>query len=602
MQNIFQKLESATGIPAARIEKLVLSHDGLIEKFTRNQNIQKNVSLIKAETELSDASFQVIFENFIQNFASIDEVQNLALMFEKEFSIEHKLSLIHALKSQMLEFSDTTTIMRQLNEVFARLNFSVHQSKLIIQKCPTLLSTCTTQIHSNIDVFVKQYKLSQSSAAKIFFAMPRLLVVQDLKRRVATIKTIFDLDLLEIESFVLNFGDLLFVSNTQITQIIKYLSEELYFSDNEIVSTLRNFPAFIKKTKDDIKAFQRLLMKKVSLSTMQVKSVLLSAPQLIRLDPKQIESVCDKLYESGLFVKLDIKKLIMSSPVVLESNLKTIAENILNISRVFELNDKKSIRSFIRECPQTIISQTLKSKLVFLNSQNIPLSSIMITPRVLNQNQNILAIKHAILSTFGLGFHLDSVLDIDFQVLVSRIKFLGLSKLSLDDVSMSMTEFERTHGSKTESADFPRSFSKLEISNLISAKSNNSCVRCLIAKMFKNDYATDLKIIANAIRKSKDQNETNSRKETIFSILETLGIEKDFARNISESIPCFVQTNNIATIIELLSLAGISREQIINLIQKRPSILTSRSMTISNELAAHSEWIKKHKFDISYFV
>ena len=88
-------------------------------------------------------------------------------------------------------------------------------------------------------------------------------------------------------------------------------------------------------------------MHHASLSAADVKHIIMTTPRLVRLTSEKIENVCHKLYSSGLFVKLDIKKLIIQHPAILETSLVNVAENILNLSRIFELSDKKKYMLFL---------------------------------------------------------------------------------------------------------------------------------------------------------------------------------------------------------------------------------------------------------------
>ncbi len=594
------ELSRITGIETNKIQNLMIKNLDTPDTFLKKQNlsaIKQVLSMIPQTTEQKQVLFTAYFSNFEDASRLICSANHVA----EKFNLEPSFCLPLIASSKCIKSHSPETFVKSLNSIFKALSLSPLETQDLIKGTRQILSSDLMLMSANISLFSDTFKFKPCLTREIFLQSPKLLFTPSLAFRIDTIKTIFNLSSSEIEPFVSSHQQLLFVSPQRTQTMVDFLYKTFAFSDDELSAIFRAFPELITKKTEQITEFQKTLSTTLGLSSAETKEIVLRYPWILKTATKNIEETLTALYSSKLFAKLDLKSLIKKYPLAIETTPKDIANNILDLARVFDLKDKKQVSEFLREAPRALFSNNLKSKLVFLDKNDISLADINAYPALLSENKNTIAIKNTLLSLFGLGYLIAHASGIDYKLLISRLKFLGLSKHALSDAVMDEKSFEEKYGANT-SHSLDQQIFAIEIKNILN-KINGSLKKCHFAKMFNQNYLTEIKIVTNRAKQSDQVAKSEqSHKKAIQTILEMLGVESHFAKVIKKNLPNFVEPCSIVSIIELLKNAGIPREQIINAIEKRPSILALSPCTISEKLINHSQTIQKIKFDFAKYV
>ena len=594
MENAIHSIQRLTGIKANVLEEIIESTPTLKKAIISNKNFPESLQELFENSKLDKFQFGLLFANHSENFANIKKLNEFASIISTKFPLPYSTCIVEAIKYHNLPRSiSPAEMLTEFMNIFFKLDISAFELSQIIEKYPSLISTPTTAIESNISLLSQTYKVPKQELHDIIMMQPKILLCSDLKTRMISAKTLFGFTPQETAAFLKNYYSLLFVPKKQITDTIAYLAHEFYFSDTELVSLLRYYPELCMQSKTRMRELVKTLMKCIGLSTTEIKSIIKAFPRVLSLSSKTVQDKYNELYNSELFVKLDIKKLISLRPEILATQTKAISSNILDVCRVFDLQTKKQTAGFIRNCLKFIAGGDIKSKLTFLDSQGITLGIISNIPTLLDSNQNLLAIKFNTLEPFGLSYYLDTTSNIDTLELISRIKFLSLSGHDISHIELSHLEFSKIYNLNTETLMQEYHVSKPEYKNLINIDFNTNSIKSHFARMLKSNYISDIKIVSNSINKATAFTKKN---ETIANILETLGLECYDARHISNQLPEFINPESIVGTIEILTKSGITREQIIRIIEKYPTTLTTPLSALEKQITKHKSFIDENKY------
>ena len=101
-----------------------------------------------------------------------------------------------------------------------------------------------------------------------------------------------------------------------------------------------------------------------------------------------------------------------------------------------------------------------------------------------------------------------------------------------------------------------------------------------LCEFFSSDYIKGIKL---GLYIQNQTHKTNNRMSIEF-ILTNLGFDNSDAKNILNVIPKFIDPSLLISNLELLNSYRLNREQIINIIQRKPIILLSNTRTLSERL------------------
>jgi len=580
-------------LKVTNVEKLTkildLDINDLNSFLEKNTNIKNNLNsnefiekleLIKNLSNLSINKFKYLFLSLINHFENPDSIINCEKELEKILDVSKDILVVSAIKNSAYYNEDFPKIIISTFDFLSNdeLNKLIHSNKFII--------TSDFKAVVNNLTALKKIIPQNNSLSELLLKNPKIITLINLTDRINKLKTLFNLSKQEIGSFLVNYPNLLFVSITNIKETISYLSTEFYLSDFEIVCMIRNEPNVLLKSKEHIHSITRKLMKTFSISEAQIKDIILSYPKTLLLSEKDIYEKFENLSYSNLFVRLDIKNLVLSCPYILYEPLFILASNILLISKIFMLSEKKKISAFIRECPKTITSLNIKEKLVFLDQHGFSLATLIDFPKLLDYNQNLLAIKKIITEPFGIDYYLDELSQVDYDYLIKLIKFSKLENQKITFPVIHESDLQNVYKISLDEFNKKYSVSKKEMIKFTKIYSSNKHKQRLISLMFNSSFLNNLKILYN---QSKNILNTTKLSNTC---LQLLGIEPSFASRICENIKQYTCPTNIINIIEILINNGYTREDIINLIESKPTILSCQPQLLHKEIKENPHFNK----------
>ena len=565
-----------------------------LEKF--NELIQK----INLNTELETYNAQSLLFHIkpskrldyivehINAFIRSEKTLLLANDLEKYFNFD----ITNAIKTATIIASDKDAELENFckNVISMLKNFlNIDENEIIncISTNPKFLRFSMKNYYHNLYYLSNKFNLEKQTLRYIFTHCPLIFAKIDLLSSVKILSKCLSLSTKDFNQFLIDCYKLCFIPATTVRKNIASLIYLFDFSDFEVMTLVRAYPKILLIPQKSLYESSRVLMHNLSLSEKQVKDMLLKYPKLLTISATKLEKKIKSLLSSELFFKKDLKDIVLSSPIVLDLPNNTIAKNILNLSKYFNLNTNSQISKFIHQCPSVLSYTNLKSKIKNLINYQIPIEYIKIAPKVLSSESILAGIKNAMLYPFNLNFELDNILSLDIISLASRIKYLSNNNKNIKDITLSNEIFNLTYHVSSNNLSFGY---KTIIDNtktlikLSCEKSKNlSTVYTKLNSFLRYDYIDEIKFGLLLLNHDPITNSNKNRYEIEY-ILSILGLDLPETKYFLNIMPRYINSAMIITNLETLKSFGLSREQIINLIIKKPIILISNQRTLNEKL------------------
>ena len=463
-----------------------------------------------------------------------------------------------------------------VNYITNNLNMSEISAKKITKSNPALLTLSFDDFKSNVEFF-KSNKISTNTIKTVFSTAPLFFHSKNITKNFLMVSKLLTLSPIEKDSFLIdNFNIFLFPSSL-LNNTAHYITREFMLSDHELSALVRSYPTILTFRKEDIYNITRTLMHTFSLSEAQVIEMIFKCPQILNLNSEKIlerfNTLCNTLY----FVKRDTKEMILSYPEILFKPLNFMGENILNLARIFGLENEREISDFIRNAPVVMIMANLKDKLNRLKLRNISPTYIKNAPSVLLKDISEIIIKNAIILPFNLYYNLDQALNLDFDLILSRLKYSSLNGGNFKDSLISPELFKLKYGLSSKEMITTHKANTTEVEKIFNASKKYTNNYNSIG-FIKSDFVKEIKYTLSVL------NEENiSTTDKLKLAFVKLGLDLETTNQLVKLFPSYVSITSILATIEVLS-KKLNRLQIIDLLHRKPTILCSNPNILLDEI------------------
>lgn len=554
------------------------------ESINQNFNLAvyncKTLLLDKNETKKTD-----YFINHINAFSNHEKTLYLAKEIQDTFNFDIKTCIEIATIISKNKDVETKNFCKNVISMLKNfLNTSESEIILSIQANPELLKHDMKTYYHNLYFLKSKFLVQSETINYIFKQSPLIFSKHDILSCVKIFFKCLALSSKEFNRFLIHNYTLLLTPSKTIRKNIGSLIYLFEFTDSEVTCLVRANPKILLIPKKSIHATSRALMHNFSVSEKQVKDMFQKCPSLACMSASKIEKKFKSLLSSNLFVKRDLKEIILYSPQILAMPNNKIASNILNISKYFNLTNDTEVSKFIRQCPQIVTINNLNSKLNNFKKYQITSDYLKIAPNVLSTQSIISGIKNALLYPFNLSYELDEVLNLDIVTLIQRIKYLSQNSKNMKDTILpaEIFNFNYIDANILTNIRYYQIFD--DAKKLIKAtcqslkKINNYYYK--LCEFFSSDYIKDIKLGLYI----QNQTHKTTNRLSIEFILTNLGFDISDTKTILNVIPKYIDSSLIISNIELLNSFKLNREQIINVILRKPIILLSNTRALSERL------------------
>ena len=578
-QTFLQKLGILTSL---NLEKICSDAE-----FTEKIEKQSKQLLIAGSTILDICNKKSKAKFFYENINLFKNADHAIMLFEsimEEFNLSPKSSFETIIEIYKTNNSTQNYIQNIYQTIEKFTSLDKPNIRDIIIANPQLLKCNMRKFYNNISILSTKFKLTNTTLAHIFTNSPLFFTKNGVLSSVKTISKILSLSPCELNYFLHEKYCIFLSPIIKLKDNLGSLIHVFNIDDADTTGVILATPQLLTIPKSNLYSFTQNIMRSFSYPNAMLDKIIFNSPHLVLSVHDDFSKKCHILSNSKIFVKRDLKEIILSAPNTLDMTIDQISQNVISISKYFALTSKNEILKFIRQCPYVISLNNLKDKIDCLKKYNIPLKFVKYNPNLL-ENQTILTgMKYLILKSFNLELYISYVLNMSIVEIISKLKYLHSNNHNLVDISLSPEIFENKYKISRNEFLQNKYISKNEINefiNIITDQPNfdNTNLHKL-RSFFKVDYITQMRAV---LSQYKSQSTPSQNKKLISKILQLLGIDMWDANNIAEILYKTTLSQRVVENIELMKKQEFDREQIINLIIKKPTILASSTLRLKDK-------------------
>ena len=510
---------------------------------------------------------------FVKNFkAFINPIKTLLLsnIIHTDFSIDIFNAVNCAVK--LIEFdTEVNNFSKNIFDMFSEnLEKDNNQTIQYLKSHPMFLSQDIKIVYRTLYELKNEYKIQTDVLCNTIEKTPYLFSNSNVIPNIYILKKTFKYSTAELNHLLNNDINILLAPTNQIKTNLTDFIKQLVLDDAKTVSIVKSYPQVLLIPKKVLFVVSRKIMRTFSISEKQFSQMLGTCPQILSLSPDTIEKFFNALTKDKLFVKGDLKDILLMCPYILLIKPTTIIKKMRDICSVFCIETKKEATRFVWKCPEILIISDIEKYIKPLEDVGLNRRYLKIAPVVLREQTIVTIIKFLFLHAFGLEYDLDMVISQSTNMITSKLKFLNLNNHPLKDAVIDNNKFFVKYKTTLTSIQEKYPIDKDEIFNILKLACDKCNAPHLLSKYFSfffSSYITDINFMLSNI------NDQISNKLKIKKLLSLIGLSNQRAEIIAKQLEKTVTFSNCLMIMNILYSFGFSREEIINLILKKPTYL-----------------------------